>query len=196
MKIYINDDELDFTLENEKTCGDVLNQLQIELEKNNGTIFNITINEKEINAEEIPEISLKDLSEIDTIKLITVFSQDIKNSLIELSSKIENLNKDFEELPVYLQGNNQSKVPEILTKFADTFDNLCRLVTLTALFPNDFQNIIIEGVNLSDFIKDFAPFLEDFEKAIIDNDTVTIGDIAEYEIKPRFEAFCDVIKEI
>ena len=57
MKIYINNQELDFSLENEKNCGDILNQLEIEFEKNNGTIFNININGKEIKAEEIDEYS-------------------------------------------------------------------------------------------------------------------------------------------
>lgn len=46
MKIYINDNELDFTLENEKNCGDVLNQIQMQLEKDNATIIGIKVNKK------------------------------------------------------------------------------------------------------------------------------------------------------
>ena len=196
MKIFINDNELDFTLENEKTCGDILNQLQVEFEKENGTIFKIIVNDKEVFAEEIEEISKKAINEIEEIKLVVAYAEDIKKSLIDLSKDFEEINKDFEELPVYLQGNNQSKVPEILTKFADNFDYLCRIVSLTALFPAYFANIKIDDKSLSEFLKDFSPFLEDFETAIKENDTVTIGDIAEYEIKPRFESFCSVMKEM
>ncbi len=196
MKIFINDNELDFSLENEKVCGEILNQLQVEFEKDNGTIFKIIIDDVEITADEIENYSQKSIDEINTINIIAVYAEDIKISLKELALEIESLNQSFEELPVYLQGNNQSKVPEILTKFADNFSILCRLISLTALFPEYFENIKIDDKNLSDFIRDFSPFLEDFENAIKDNDTVTIGDIAEYEIKPRFESFCEVIKEI
>lgn len=196
MKIFINDNELDFSLENEKVCGEILNQLQVEFEKDNGTIFKIIIDDVEITADEIENYSQKSIDEINTINIIAVYAEDIKISLKDLALEIESLNQSFEELPVYLQGNNQSKVPEILTKFADNFSILCRLISLTALFPEYFENIKIDDNNLSDFIRDFSPFLEDFENAIKDNDTVTIGDIAEYEIKPRFESFCEVIKEM
>ena len=195
MKIFINDEELDFTLENEKTCGDILNQLEIEFEKNNGTIFSIKINDKEIGAEEIETISAKPIEEIEKINIVSIFASDIIQTFKTLCPKIEEINKDFEDLPIYLQGTNQGKIPGILTKFADIFDNLCNVISLTPLFPESFNNIKIDDKNFSDFIKEFSPFLADFENAIKENDTVTIGDIAEYEIKPRFESLINVIKE-
>lgn len=196
MKIYVNDMELDFSLENEKTCGDILNQLEIEFEKNNGTIFSIKINDNDINAEKIDEIYLKPIEEIDSIKVISIFAQDIIDSLKSLSTEIEELNSDLEQLPVFLQGNSQSKVPVILTKFADIFDNLCHIISLSAIFPNIFDKVQIDNMSISDFIKDFGPLLEDFENAIKENDTVTIGDIAEYEIKPRFESLISTVKDL
>lgn len=196
MKIFVNDMELDFSLENEKTCGDILNQLEIEFEKNNGTIFSIKINDNDINAEKIDEIYLKPIEEIDSIKVISIFAQDIIDSLKSLSTEIEELNSDLEQLPVFLQGNSQSKVPVILTKFADIFDNLCHIISLSAIFPNIFDKVQIDNMSISDFIKDFGPLLEDFENAIKENDTVTIGDIAEYEIKPRFESLISTVKDL
>lgn len=195
MKIFINNEELDFSLENEKTCGDILNQLEIEFEKNNGTIFRIQINNSDIQAEEIDSIYSKPIEEIDSINVISIFANDIILSFKDLVPKIQDLNNDFEQLPVYLQGTNQNKIPGILTNFADIFDNLCHLITLTAIFPDTFNEIKIEGKSFSEFIKEFSPFLEDFENAIKDNDTVTIGDIAEYEIKPRFEDLLKTIKD-
>ena len=196
MKIFVNDMELDFSLENEKTCGDILNQLEIEFEKNNGTIFSIKINDNDINAEKIDEIYLKPIEEIDSIKVISIFAQDIIDSLKSLSTEIEELNSDLEQLPVFLQGNSQSKVPVILTKFADIFDNLCHIISLSAIFPNIFDKVQIDNMSISDFIKDFGPLLENFENAIKENDTVTIGDIAEYEIKPRFESLVSTVKDL
>lgn len=196
MKIYINDNELDFTLENEKTCGDVLNQIQIQFEKDNATIIGININGKNISVEEIDSLSQVGIEDVEIIKIIAVSAEHIKETLIALSYNFDKINQGFEDFPVLLQGNNMVKVSEVLKNFADDFDLLCRTVSLTALFPEYFADIKIEENSLVDFIKEFSPFLEDFENAIKENDTVTIGDIAEYEIKPRLESYCNIMKEV
>ena len=196
MKIYINDNELDFTLENEKTCGDVLNQIQIQFEKDNATIIGINIDGKNISVEEIDSLSQVGIEDVEIIKIIAVSAEHIKETLIALSYNFDKINQGFEDFPVLLQGNNMVKVSEVLKNFADDFDLLCRTVSLTALFPEYFANIKIEENSLVDFIKEFSPFLEDFENAIKENDTVTIGDIAEYEIKPRLESYCNIMKEV
>lgn len=196
MKIYINDNELDFTLENEKTCGDVLNQIQIQFEKDNATIIGINIDGKNISVEEIDSLSQVGIEDVEIIKIIAVSAEHIKETLIALSYDFDKINQGFEDFPVLLQGNNMVKVSEVLKNFADDFDLLCRTVSLTALFPEYFADINIEENSLVDFIKEFSPFLEDFENAIKENDTVTIGDIAEYEIKPRLESYCNIMKEV
>ena len=196
MKIYINDNELDFTLENEKTCGDVLNQIQIQFEKDNATIIGINIDGKNISVEEIDSLSQVGIEDVEIIKIIAVSAEHIKETLIALSYDFDKINQGFEDFPVLLQGNNMVKVSEVLKNFADDFDLLCRTVSLTALFPEYFADIKIEENSLVDFIKEFSPFLEDFENAIKENDTVTIGDIAEYEIKPRLESYCNIMKEV
>lgn len=196
MKIYINDNELDFTLENEKTCGDVLNQIEIQFEKDNATIIGINIDGKNISVEEIDSLSQVGIENVEIIKIIAVSAEHIKETLIALSYNFDKINQGFEDFPVLLQGNNMVKVSEVLKNFADDFDLLCRTVSLTALFPEYFADIKIEENSLVDFIKEFSPFLEDFENAIKENDTVTIGDIAEYEIKPRLESYCNIMKEV
>ena len=196
MKIYINDNELDFTLENEKTCGDVLNQIEIQFEKDNATIIGINIDGKNISVEEIDSLSQVGIEDVEIIKIIAVSAEHIKETLIALSYNFDKINQGFEDFPVLLQGNNMVKVSEVLKNFADDFDLLCRTVSLTALFPEYFADIKIEENSLVDFIKEFSPFLEDFENAIKENDTVTIGDIAEYEIKPRLESYFNIMKEV
>lgn len=196
MKIYINDNELDFTLENEKNCGDVLNQIQMQLEKDNATIIGIKVNKKNISVDEIDSLSQVSIDDVEIIDLLAVAAVDIKGTLSALAYNFEKINQGFEEFPVLLQGNNMGKVSEVLKNFADDFDLLCKTISLTPLFPEFFADIKIEEKNLLEFIKEFSPFLEDFETAIKENDTVTIGDIAEYEIKPRLETYCNIMKEV
>ena len=140
MKIYINDNELDFTLENEKTCGDVLNQIQIQFEKDNATIIGINIDGKNISVEEIDSLSQVGIEDVEIIKIIAVSAEHIKETLIALSYNFDKINQGFEDFPVLLQGNNMVKVSEVLKNFADDFDLLCRTVSLTALFPEYFAD--------------------------------------------------------
>lgn len=195
MTIYVNDNQLEFSLENEKTLGDILNSLEREFEKNNGTMFNITVDGENVPADKIDIISKKNIEDVQKLEITAVFGEDVVAAFKTLSDNIEEINKDFENLPVYLQGSDNKKISETLTNFADIFDNLCHLISLTALFPETFSDKKVDNMTLADFIKDFEPLLTDFEKAISENDTVLIGDISEYEIKPRFENLLSAIRD-
>ena len=47
-----------------------------------------------------------------------------------------------------------------------------------------------------DFFKEFSPILEDFEQALKSNDTVTVGDLSEYEICPRLLDISKSLEEL
>ena len=49
----------------------------------------------------------------------------------------------------------------------------------------------MDGKDLSDFFEDFYGILKDFEQALSEKDTVTVGDLAEYEISPRLQQIID-----
>ena len=189
MKIEINGQPLAFTLENEKTTGDILNALEEQFEKNDSTIIEIELNGKKITAEEIDSLSSRAIDENDSISVKSVCADGIIMSLKELAADFEPLCTELEELPVLMQQNDDKKSYDIINRFAESFDILCHLATLSSLFPAKFDGKKIAEKSLAEFLKDFSPILTDFEDSLKNKDTVLTGDLAEYELKPRLEAY-------
>ena len=189
MKIEINGQPLTFTLENEKTTGDILNALEEQFEKNDSTIIEIELNGKKITAEEIESLSSRAIDDNDSISVKSVCADGIIMSLKELANDFEPLCTELEELPVLMQQNDDKKSYDIINRFAESFDILCHLATLSSLFPAKFEGKKIAEKSLAEFLKDFSPILTDFEDSLKNKDTVLTGDLAEYELKPRLEAY-------
>lgn len=194
MKLLLNGQEIGFTLENEKTVGDVLRSLELECEKNNATIIRIAVNGSDIQAEKIDELNTLTVENCDTADITTISSSDIIASMKDLLPELEKLAANLEELPVTLQGSDMNKAGAVIKSFTDQFDVLCHLTTLTALFPDVFSSKTIDGMSISDFIKSFSPILKDFENAFSSSDTVLTGDLAEYELKPRIESYINAVR--
>jgi hypothetical protein len=189
MKIEINGQPLTFSLENEKTTGDILNALEEQFEKNDSTIIEIELNGKKITAEEIESLSSRAIDDNDSISVKSVCADGIIMSLKELANDFEPLCTELEELPVLMQQNDDKKSYDIINRFAESFDILCHLATLSSLFPAKFEGKKIAEKSLAEFLKDFSPILTDFEDSLKNKDTVLTGDLAEYELKPRLEAY-------
>ena len=195
MTIEINGQPLAFSLENEKTTGDILNALEEQFEKNDSTIIEIELNGKQISADEIDALSSRTIDENDSISVKSVCADGIIMSLKELAGDFEPLCSELEELPVLMQQNDDKKSFDIINRFAESFDILCHLATLSSLFPAKFEGKTIADKTLADFLKDFSPILTDFEDSLKNKDTVLTGDLAEYELKPRLEAYIsDIVK--
>ena len=180
---------LTFSLENEKTTGDILNALEEQFEKNDSTIIEIELNGKKITAEEIESLSSRAIDDNDSISVKSVCADGIIMSLKELAIDFDPLCTELEELPVLMQQNDDKKSFDIINKFAESFDILCHLATLSSLFPSKFEGKKVAEKSLAEFLKDFSPILTDFEESLKNKDTVLTGDLAEYEIKPRLEAY-------
>ncbi len=194
MKLLLNGQELGFTLENEKTVGDILRSLEIECEKNSATIIQISVNGSDIAADKIDELNSFDIESAESVGVTTVSSNDILQSMKNIIPEVEKLVASLEELPVILQGGDLGKAGSVIRLFTDTFDIICHLTTLTALFPSVFSDVKIDDMSISDFIKSFSPVLTDFENAFATSDTVLTGDLAEYELKPRLENFISAVR--
>lgn len=194
MKLLLNGQEIGFTLENEKTVGDLLRSLEVECEKNNATIIRIAIDGSDIEADKIEELNSLDINKAQQADITTISSSDIIQSMKDIIPELEKLTSSLEELPVTLQSGDMSKAGSVIKSFTDNFDIICHLTTLTALFPDVFSQKKIDDMSISDFIKSFSPILSDFENAFSSSDTVLTGDLAEYELKPRLESYISSVR--
>lgn len=196
MEFYVNGEKIDITLENEKTVGDVLKSFEEEFAKNNATTVKIIVDGKEIDASKFDEECKKPLEENTKLELSVVSQAEILDSFKELAKKCPKISEEMLSIPEKLQSGKDREVSSLITKLADFIDSFCHTVSLSALFPDSFKNIQIDGKTVKDFFTDFTQILSDFEQAISSKDTVSIGDLAEYEISPRLTAITESIKDL
>ena len=186
MELFINNQKIDITLENEKTVGDILKALEIEAEKNNATIVGISMNGKNIQADEYDNAAKLEFDENTKIEVKMISQNEVDNSLKEVSELLCKNGKELTSISVLLQTGKNADSDLLIKNFADSFDLFCKTVSLTALFPERYSKFLIgENTNINDFFKDFAPLVKDLSDAYEAKDTVTVGDLCEYEISPR-----------
>ena len=196
MDFYVNGDKIDVQLEDEKTVGDVLKSFEITCEQNNAAVIGITVDGKTITADIFDEESKKELKPDTKLEFSIINVQTIKDSFEKLSTLFKDLSDQMEKIPVILQKGENKLAAESIAVLADSINQFCHLAALASLFPEDFTQTTIDGMNFNDFFKEFSPILLDYEQALQNNDTVMIGDLSEYEFCPRLKSISDSLKNM
>ncbi len=196
MKFYINGDEVQVTIEAEKTVGDVLKSFEITCEENQAAVIGINVNGVQITAETFDEEAKKSLTDDMKFEFTVVTKDSIKGAFANLSELFNNLSEKMEQIPVDLQSGKNTEASASIKKLADSIDQFCHIAALASLFPETFTNTNIDGKSFGEFFNEFSPILVDFEQALKDNDTVMIGDLAEYEICPRLKSISEALKAV
>ncbi len=191
MTLTVNNENIDITLEEEKTIGDVLRSFESEAAKNDATTTQVSLNGNTIPVEEFDKILDLPLEEDTVLDLSVVSRKSLKESLKEYAKLFSELNLKLMEVPVLLQSGNTSDALAIINELSDTIFGFCRTTMFCSLFPGLYAKLIINERKLDDFFADFTPILKDFEDAMANDDTVTVGDLAEYEIGPRLKLISD-----
>lgn len=184
MDFYINDEKIDITLEEEKTVGDVLKSFEITCEENETAVIGIKINGTQITAEIFDGYAEKELDDSMKFEFSIVTKQNIKAAFKNLAELFIKLSEKMQTISVELQSGKAKEANESILALADSINEFCHVATLATLFQ-DYTEVKIEDKPFSEFFRDFSPVLSDFESALKNNDTVSVGDLAEYEICPR-----------
>ncbi len=193
MEFYINDEKIDISLDKEKTVGDVLKSFEIMCEENNAAVIEIKIDGNQITAEKFDEFTPKILDNNMKFEFSVVTHQNIKDAFIHLSVLFKQLAERLEKVPVELQSGKTREANDSIKTLADSIDEFCHVATLAALFQ-DYTEVKIAQKPFPEFFKEFSPVLSDFENALKENDTVTVGDLAEYEICPRLISIAEALE--
>ena len=196
ISIYINGNPVEAELESEQTVGDVLKSFELTCEKNDAAVIGITVDGKQITADEFDKEADKPLNDSTKFEFTVVTKTDIKTSFSELSSCFEELSRKMENVHTEFQNGKAGYVTQAITELADKISQFCHVATLATLFPDTYKNTNIDGKNFNDFFTEFSPVLKDFEQAMQNNDTVLIGDLAEYEICPRLKSISMALKNM
>lgn len=196
MEIFVNGAKADVTLDTEKNLGDVLKSFESECEKNNATTINIVVNGTELKSEDFESQTETAIEDIQTLELTTIALSDIYDAFKDISSHLISISEKLRDISIQFQKGQDAKAITTIKELAETFSFFCRIVTLSALFPEEFENLKIENKPVLEFFEDFSPIFNDFEDALKHSDSVLMGDLAEYEISPRVDAIVAMIDSL
>ncbi len=194
MELIVNGQKLDITLENERTVGEVLKAFEEEAARNQATTVGITLNGKDVSAEDFEKAIATPLSDDTKIELSVVSQKEIKEAFQKSADHFTELSQKLSDVSLLLQSGKDKEASAIITELAAEVEAFCHSATLSALFPETYKSVSIEGKDIGSFFEELAPILSDFENALADKDTVTLGDLSEYEIAPRLTSLSDAIK--
>ncbi|HAZ97259.1 hypothetical protein [Treponema sp. UBA753] len=195
MELFVNGEKIDITLEDEKTVGEVLKSFEKEAEKSDATTIGIFLNGKKVLADDFDEASKTPLEENTKIELTVLSKQDVIDSLEKSKDKFSSLAQKLPEVPVALQGGKDKEANTVIAELAEAIDDFCHTAALSALFPEVYSSIVIDGKSVTEFFEEFAPIAADFEQSLETKDSVTSGDLCEYEIAPRLELIAKAIED-
>ncbi|WP_296690484.1 hypothetical protein [Treponema sp. UBA6852] len=195
MELFVNGEKIDITLEDEKTVGEVLKSFEKEAEKSDATTIGIFLNGKKVLADDFDEASKTPLEENTKIELTVLSKQDVIDSLEKSKDKFSSLAQKLLEVPVALQGGKDKEANTVIAELAEAIDDFCHTAALSALFPEVYSSIVIDGKSVTEFFEEFAPIAADFEQSLETKDSVTSGDLCEYEIAPRLELIAKAIED-
>jgi len=120
-------------------------------------------------------------------------SHEIINSRVIINE----VAKRLEELPLDIQTGKDLRVTETITLFSSLTEKIYRIIFIFKQFGVNIESIQValrDGtVTLKDYIQEFSTALKELVSAYENNDTVLIGDLAEYELSPRLLCLNDVL---
>lgn len=196
MELFINGQQADVTLENEKTVGDVLSSFQKTCEENLAAVIGISVNGKNVSPERFDSVAAENLTESTSIHFDVITKQDVIYKLKNSGENFLSLAAEMENLPAKLQLGKDSEARASITKLADLISEFCNTISFAMIFPETISDIKIDGKNLPEFFVEFQGIFSELEGALSSNDTVLIGDLAGYEICPRLQALNKAVGEI
>jgi len=145
MIVKVNEQTVDVTLENEKTIGDFLKAFELEASKNEATTFGIKLNGNEINQQNFDQILDEEIKEDTLIELSVISKKDILSFFATDKENFDQIIAKIENIPVLLQEGKDSDVNAIIQDMANEIDMFCHNSTLSALFPELYNQIKIDG---------------------------------------------------
>ncbi len=183
MNIKLNNEELDFKLEDEKTMGAVLGEIEKQCQEKKQSVTEIKVDGKSLTAKELDNFFLKPVTEDCNLELFTIGGQDIKNMLEEIGKEFIHLAEELETIPVKMQSGEDEKVIKIIEDFSIT---LRELYTAAKFF--DLADIAPDhkfgDKTLQEFQKEISEKLEMLINGFEEKDSIEVSDIAEYELSP------------
>ena len=195
MVIKINGEKLSYTLENEKTVGEVLGSIEEACCREHETIVQVAVDGKELNSHELDLLFKRPVDADITIELSTFSGAEIRRYMKELTQQLSDYAENFEQIPVYMQTGKDVQALKLLGAFSETLNELYRSLLLSDITELPI-NIQIEGKSVHEYQKEITTLLQDIVSSIEEKDIIQVGDLAEYELAPLVKTLINGVSSI
>ena len=195
MVIKINGEELSYTLENEKTLGEVLGSIEEACCREHETIVQVAVDGKVLTSHEVDLLFKQPVDTDITIDLSTFSGTEIRNYMKALMQDLSKYADDFEHIPVYMQTGKDVQVLNLLGTFSEKLNELNRSLLLSDIteLPIDMQ---IEEKSIHEYQKEITALLQNIVSSIEEKDIIQVGDLAEYELAPLVKTLINGVSSI
>lgn len=207
MEIRINDTVLDFTLENEKNLGEVIDQIDLWLQGSNLVLTSIAFDDKELLSLPSPEWRDIPVEKVITLKLAAKPDHEIlatnMETILEFLSLLQNALENHDiKLLEELQGGFSVMTESVKKHLPASPKTELPLIELSKLINsiswektevNQALHLIKQLAetcrqSVKEFYTELNAVLKELVEAFHSQDSVLIGDLQEYEIAPRLES--------
>ena len=148
MDFFVNGQNFDITIEDEKTIGDVLKSFQIYCDENDAAVIGIKINENLVTADNFDDVKTQELNDSTKFEFNIITKANISESFQKLSELFTELATRMEQIPVDLQTGNENNARIAIKNLADNIDDFCHIARLATLFQ-EYKSIEIDGAECS-----------------------------------------------
>jgi hypothetical protein len=126
---------------------------------------------------------------------------DPRAEILKMEGMVEEVAGRLEDLPLDIQTGKDGRAAESVTIFSALAEKLFRLFYLIQARGEDLSGVSVknispepEGILIYDFLREFSAALKELIAAYEAKDVVLVGDLAEYELAPRFRVFYRSLK--
>ncbi len=183
MNIKLNDQNLDFQLESEKTMGDVLGGIEEKCQAEKMTVIEVKVDGKLLYPKDLDSFFQEPVENDFKIELFTMSGNDVKNMLKKIGENFVSLAENLESIPVKMQSGEDDSALKILEDFSLNLQDLYTMVKFFDLAEIDTKHKFGDK-DLSEYQEEISELLETLIKAFENKDTIEISDISEYELSP------------
>ncbi|MDR3166651.1 MAG: hypothetical protein LBT93_01800 [Treponema sp.] len=120
--------------------------------------------------------------------------QDPAGELNKAEPLIQAIVRRLEDLPLDIQTGKDGRAMETVRLFSNVAEKIFRLFNLMKAEGYGVASVTVENIPVSDYIDEFGTALKELLAAYETKDAVLVGDLAEYELAPRFGNLYAAIK--
>lgn len=196
MDILVNGTNVNFTLETERTLGEVLGSVEEACEEAGQTVISVRIDGTEVPAEGLDAVFAREIASVSRVELDTLAREDILSILNAIGEELTRSVPLLEDIPVHLLTGKDQTVMETIHAFSVQIQKLYRMLPLLSLTGISADRLMVDAVPLDSYPSELAPLLGELLTALERKDTVTVGDIAEYELAPRITSLGKLLQSL